>query len=243
MSGSCRPPWGGRGAPDRVLCAIRCYVQTCESSASRAAAAAAGVTAQAGRGRASAISLKREEAEQADGPSRGQKGAPQELGCLPDLTAQNNNEKTGQRIHNFEKIVKIKARGSAVYLVLAQFNGRLCGAREWMSLQMKLQSEEQANLSESVADEERMITANSRSNSPRQSPTRASSRETSPHLKTYSPSATAARPPASWGRKAPCAPRARTTRSRRRASTVPRRRHILNGPRAHRPCTSPHQTI
>ena len=91
------------------------------------AAAAAGVTAQAGRGRASAISLKREEAEQADGASRGPKGAPQELGCLPDLTAQNNNEKTGQRIHNFEKIVKIKARGSAVYLVLAQFNGRLCG--------------------------------------------------------------------------------------------------------------------
>ena len=87
----------------------------------RAAAAAAGVTAQAGRGRASAIPLKREEAEQADGPSRGPKGAPQELGCLPDLTAQNNNEKTGQRIHNFEKIVKIKARGSAVYLVLAQF--------------------------------------------------------------------------------------------------------------------------
>ena len=70
------------------------------------AAAAAGVTAQAGRGRASAISLKREEAEQADRPSRGPKGAPQELGCLPDLTAQNNNEKTGQRIHNFE-IVKI----------------------------------------------------------------------------------------------------------------------------------------
>ena len=85
------------------------------------------LTAQAGRGRASAVSLKREEAEQADGASRGPKGAPQELGCLPDLTAQNNNEKTGQRIHNFEKIVKIKARGSAVYLVLAQFNGRLCG--------------------------------------------------------------------------------------------------------------------
>ena len=82
----------------------------------RAAAAAAGVTAQAGRGRASAISLKREEAEQADRPSRGPKGAPQELGCLPDLTAQNNNEKTGQRIHNFEKIVKIKARESVVYL-------------------------------------------------------------------------------------------------------------------------------
>lgn len=34
------------------------------------AAAAAGLTAQAGRGRASAISLKREEAEQADGTSQ-----------------------------------------------------------------------------------------------------------------------------------------------------------------------------
>ena len=67
------------------------------------------------------------EAEQADRPSQTKPGASQELGCLPDLTAQNNNEKTGQRIHNFEKIVKIKARGSAVYLVLAQFNGRLCG--------------------------------------------------------------------------------------------------------------------
>ena len=85
------------------------------------------MTAQAGRGRASAVSLKREEAEQADRPSQTEPGASQELGCLPDLTAQNNNEKTGQRIHNFEKIVKIKARGSAVYLVLAQFNGRLCG--------------------------------------------------------------------------------------------------------------------
>ena len=73
------------------------------------------------------VLLKREEAEQADRPSQTKPGASQELGCLPDLTAQNNNEKTGQRIHNFEKIVKIKARGSAVYLVLAQFNGRLCG--------------------------------------------------------------------------------------------------------------------
>ena len=118
---------GRARCPRPRLCAIRCYVQTCESSASRAAAAAAGVTAQAGRGRASAIPLKREEAEQADGPSQTEPGASQELGCLPDLTAQNNNEKTGQRIHNFEKIVKIKARGSAVYLVLAQFNGRLCG--------------------------------------------------------------------------------------------------------------------
>ena len=118
---------GRARCPRPRLCAIRCYVQTCESSASRAPAAAAGLTAQAGRGRASAIPLKREEAEQADGPSRGPKGAPQELGCLPDLTAQDHNEKTGQRIHDFEKIVKIKARGSAVYLVLAQFNGRLCG--------------------------------------------------------------------------------------------------------------------
>ena len=118
---------GRARCPRPRLCAIRCYVQTCESSASRAPAAAAGLTAQAGRGRASAVSLKREEAEQADRPSQTKPGAPQELGCLPDLTAQNNNEKTGQRIHNFEKIVKIKARGSAVYLVLAQFNGRLCG--------------------------------------------------------------------------------------------------------------------
>ena len=78
------------------------------------------MTAQAGRGRASAVSLKREEAEQADRPSQTKPGASQELGCLPDLTAQNNNEKTGQRIHNFEKIVKIKARGSAVYLELVQ---------------------------------------------------------------------------------------------------------------------------
>ena len=75
------------------------------------------------------------------------------------------------------------------------------------------------------------------------SPTRRRTTTRDVQLKTYSPSATAARPPASWGRKAPCAPRARTTRSRRRASTVPRPRHILNGPRAHRPCTSPHQTI
>ena len=101
---------GRARCPRPRLCAIRCYVQTCESSASRAAAAAAGVTAQAGRGRASAISLKREEAEQADGPSRGPKGAPQELGCLPDLTAQNNNEKTGQRIHDFEISIDYSSR-------------------------------------------------------------------------------------------------------------------------------------
>ena len=68
-------------------------------------------------------------------------------------------------------------------------------------------------------------------------------RETSPHLKTYSPSATAARPPASWDTTAPCAPRARTTRSRRRASTVPRPRRRSGGPPYHTPCTSPHQTI
>ena len=66
-----------------------------------AAAVGPGVTAQAGRGRASAISLKQEEAEQADRPSQTKPGASQELGCLPDLTAQNNNEKTGQRIHDF----------------------------------------------------------------------------------------------------------------------------------------------
>ena len=126
MSGSCRPPWGGRGAPDRV-CASQVLCSNLRIVGVARAAAAAGVTAQAGRGRASAIFLKREEAEQADRPSQTKPGASQELGCLPDLTAQNNNEKTGQRIHNFEKIVKIKARGSAVYLVLAQFNGRLCG--------------------------------------------------------------------------------------------------------------------
>ena len=66
--------------------------------------------------RHSAFVLKREEAKQADRPSQTKPRASQELGCLPDLTAQNNNEKTGQRIHNFEKIVKIKARESVVYL-------------------------------------------------------------------------------------------------------------------------------
>ena len=84
----------------------------------RAAAAAAGVTAQAGRGRASAVSLKREEAEQADRPSQTKPGASQELGSLINFAAQDHNEKTGQRIHDFEKIVKIKARGSVDYLEL-----------------------------------------------------------------------------------------------------------------------------
>ena len=112
---------GAGEVPQTAFCAQSGAMFKLANRRRRAAAAAAGVTAQAGRGRASAVSLKREEAEQADGTSQAKPGASQELGCLPDLTAQNNNEKTGQRIHNFEKIVKIKARGSAVYLVLAQF--------------------------------------------------------------------------------------------------------------------------
>ena len=89
---------------------IRLYVQlAAESSATRQSRASrrrptVGQTVLPARH--SAFVLKREEAKQADRPSQTKPRASQELGCLPDLTAQNNNEKTGQRIHNFE-IVKI----------------------------------------------------------------------------------------------------------------------------------------
>ena len=102
---------------------IRLYVQlAAESSATRQSRASrrrptVGQTTVL-PARHSAFVLEREEAEQADRPSQTKPGASQEPGCLPDLTAQNNNEKTGQRIHNFEKIVKIKARGSVDYLEL-----------------------------------------------------------------------------------------------------------------------------
>ena len=107
------------------------------------AAAAAGVTAQAGRGRASAIPLKREEAEQADGPSRGPKGAPQELGCLPDLTAQNNNEKTGQRIHDFEISIDYSSRERGLSRTrLASTTRSKKREHEWMSCRRNFSREQ-----------------------------------------------------------------------------------------------------
>ncbi len=220
--------------PQTAFCAQSGAMFNLANRRRRAAAAAAGVTAQAGRGRASAVSIKRQEAEQADGPSRGPKGAPQELGCLPDLTAQNNNEKTGQRIHDFEISIDYSSRERGLPRTRSVQWQALRSAREWMSLQMKLQSRgfsPRQPLSERIVDEERRVVVDRRT----------TSRDV--HLKTYSPSATAARPPASSDTTAPCAPRARTTRSRRRASTAPRRHRRSGGPRAHRPCTSRRRTI
>ena len=90
---------------------IRLYVQlAAESSATRQSRASrrrptVGQTTVL-PARHSAFVLEREEAEQADRPSQAKPMASQELGSLIDLTAQDQYEKTGQRIHKFE-IVKI----------------------------------------------------------------------------------------------------------------------------------------
>ena len=115
------------------------------------------------------VLLKREEAEQADRPSRGPKGAPQELGCLPDLTAQNNNEKTGQRIHDFELSIDYSSRELGLSRTRIASTARSKKREhEWMRCRRNF-----SHLSEGIVDEERRIKPNSSSVFTRQSPTRA----------------------------------------------------------------------
>ena len=158
---------GRARCPRPRLCAIRCYVQTCESSASRGG----------GGGRRDGPSWSR--ARQRDLPkARGSrtggwalarpKGAPQELGCLPDLTAQNNNEKTGQRIHDFELSIDYSSRELGLSRTRIASTARSKKREhEWMRCRRNF-----SHLSEGIVDEERRIKAN-RSVYTRQSPTRA----------------------------------------------------------------------
>ena len=101
---------GAGEVPQTAFCAQSGAMFNLANRRRRAAAAAAGVTAQAGRGRASAISLKREEAKQADRPPQAKPMASQQLGSLINFATQDQYEKAGERIHRFEIVVKIKAR-------------------------------------------------------------------------------------------------------------------------------------
>ena len=134
---------GAGEVPQTAFCAQSGAMFKLANRRRRAAAAAAGVTAQAGRGRASAIFLKREEAEQADGPSQTEPGASQELGCLPDLTAQNNNEKTGQRIHDFEISIDYSSRERGLSRTrLASTARSKKREHEWMSCRRNFSREQ-----------------------------------------------------------------------------------------------------